>query len=158
MLQSDETLDQLMIVYWPPVKKGWNQAFFVRGDGTAIKQAVPDRLVSAPDIPTCTGHLSVERVKALVRLIIQRRFLELPERRFIFLNGSPTNEEFETHTIGISDGRTKVSRSFAIGKFAGKQEVIPAEFAVIEEELKQITDSAFPPHTKDCRFAPAIKF
>jgi hypothetical protein len=93
-----------------------------------------------------------------VQLITQKRFFALPERQFIVMNGPLTNEELEMHTIGISDGLAKARRSFGIGKFAGKKEVIPPEFATIEEELKQIRDSAFPPHGKDCHFAPPIKF
>jgi hypothetical protein len=158
MLQKDEALQGLLIVYWPPVQKGWQQVFFVRGDGTLIKQATPDRPMPVADIPTCTERISVERTKALVRLIIQKRFFELPERQFFFMNGPPTNEELEMHTIGITDGLTKTRRSFGIGKFAGKKEVIPPEFTAIEEELKQIRDSAFPPHRRDCHFAPLITF
>ena len=158
MLQQDEALRALLIVYWPPVQKGWQQIFFVRGDGTVIKQAAPDRPMAVADIPTCTEHISVERTKALIHLIIQRRFFDLPQRQFIVMNGPLTNEELEMHTIGISDGQAKARRSFGIGKFAGKKEVIPPEFAALEEELKQIRYSAFPPHGKDCHFAPAIKF
>ena len=158
MLQKDEALQRLLIVYWPPAQKGWDQAFFVRGDGSVVKQAMPDRPMPVTDIPTCTEQIGVERVKALVQLIIQQHFLELPERQFIFLYAAQRNEELEIHTIGISDGQAKARRSFGIGKFAGKDEVIPPEFAAIEEELKHIRDSAFPPHGKDCHFAPPIKF
>jgi len=130
----------------------------MRGDGSVIKQATPDRPMPIADIPTCTEHISVERAKALVQMIIQKRFFELPERQFIFMNAHQIHEELEMHAIGISDGQAKACRSFGIGRFAGKDEVIPPEFAVIEEELKQIRDSAFPPHGKDCHFAPAIRF
>jgi hypothetical protein len=157
MLQKDEALHGLLIAYWPPVQKGWYQTFFVRGDGTVIKEAAPDRPMPVADIPTCTEHISMERTKALVQLITKKRFFALPERQFIVMNGPLTSEELEIHTIGISDGLAKARRSFGIGKFAGKKEVIPPEFAAIEE-LKQIRDSAFPPHGKDCHFAPPIKF
>jgi len=158
MLRKDEALSRLLIVYWPPAQKGWQQVFFVRGDGTVVKQAAPDRPMSVTDIPTCTEQIGLERVKALVRLIIQKHFFELPERQFIFIYAAQMNEELEMHTIGISDGQTKTRRSFGIGKFAGKDEVIPPEFAAIEEELKQIRDSAFPPRGKDCHFAAPIQF
>jgi len=158
MLQKNEALQRLLIAYWPPGQKGWHQAFFVRGDGSVVKQATPDRPMPVTDIPTCTEQIGLERVKALVRLIIQRHFFDLPERQFIFIYVAQRNEELEIHTIGISDGQAKTRRSFGAGKFAGKDEVIPPEFAAIEEELKQIRDSAFPPHDKDCHFAPPIKF
>jgi hypothetical protein len=158
MLQKDEALQQLVIVYWSPAQKGWHQAFFVRGDGSVIKQATPDRPMPVTDIPTCTEQIGLEKVRALVRLVIQRHFFELPERQFIFMNAPQVNDALEMHTIGISDGQAKARRSFGIGKFAGKKEVIPLEFAAIEQELRLIRDSAFPPHGKDCQFAPAIRF
>jgi len=158
MLQNDDALQRLLIVYWPPGQKGWHQAFFVRGDGRVVKQATPDRPMPVTDIPTCTEQIDSESVKTLVRLIIQEHFFDLPERQFIFMDAAQKNEELGIHTIGISDGQTKAVRSFGIGKFAGKDEVIPPEFAALEEELKQIRDSAFPPHGKDCHFAPPIKF
>jgi hypothetical protein len=158
MLQNDEALRRLLIVYWPPAQKGWQQAFFVRGDGSVVKQATPERPMAVTDIPTCTEQIGSEKVKALVRLIIQKHFFELPERHFIFIYAAQMNEELEMHTIGISDGQAKAPRSFGIGKYAGKDEVIPPEFAAIEAELKQIRDSAFPPHGKDCHFSPPISF
>jgi|ERR1700676_144416 len=120
MLQRDEALQKLLIVYWPPAQKDWQQAFFVRGDGTVIKQAVPARMTFVSDIPTCTEPISVERAKALVRLIIRERFFELPERQFIIMNSPQRNEDLETHSIGISDGQAKARRFFGVGKFAWK--------------------------------------
>lgn len=158
MLQNDEALQKLLIAYWPPGQKGWHHVFFVRGDGSVVKQATPDRPMSISEIPTCAEQVGLERVRVLVRLIIREHFFELPERHFIFMNALQTNEELEMHTIGIRDGLAKARRSFGVGKFAGKKEVIPPEFTAIEEELKQMRDSAFPPHGKDCHFAPAINF
>jgi hypothetical protein len=93
MLQKDEALQRLLIVYWPPAQKGWQQVFFVRGDGTVVKQATPDRPMSMTDIPTCTEQIGSERVKVLVRLIIQKHFFELPERQFIFMYAAQMNLE-----------------------------------------------------------------
>src|SRR5438552_1809286 len=50
------------------------------------------------------------------------------------------------------------ARTFGVGKFAGKEEKIPPDFSAIEDELKRLKDSAFPPDGKPCHFAPAIKF
>ena len=72
MLRNDEALRRLLIVYWPPAQKGWQQAFFVRGDGSVVKQATPERPMAVTDIPTCTEQIGSEKVKALVRLIIQK--------------------------------------------------------------------------------------
>lgn len=158
MLQNDEALRQLLIVYWPPAQKGWQQAFFVRGDGSIVKQATPERPMAVTDIPTCTEQIGSEKVRVLVRLIIQKHFLDLPERHFIFMSAVQMNEELEMHTIGIRDDDAKALRSFGIGRYAGKDEVIPPEFAAIEAELKQMRDSAFPPQGKNCHFALPIRF
>jgi len=65
----------------------------------------------------------------------------------------------ELHTITINDGLEKTSRTFGIGKYAGKEEEkIPPDFSAIEDQLKRLKDSAFPPNGKPCHFAPAIKF
>ena len=90
--------------------------------------------------------------------IIQRHFFELPERQFIFIYAAQGNEELELHTIRIDDGLAKTSRTFGVGKFAGKEEKIPPDFSAIEDELKRLKDSPFPPDGKPCHFAPAIKF
>jgi len=97
-------------------------------------------------------------VKDLVRLIIQRHFFELPEKQFIFVFAAQGNEKLELHTITIDDGLAKTSRTFGVGKFAGKEEKILPDFSMIENELKRLKDSAFPPDGKPCHFAPAIKF
>jgi hypothetical protein len=110
------------------------------------------------DIPTCTKQIGQDRVRGLVRLIIQRHFVDLPERNFIFMYAAEGKDQLEIHTIAITDGHTKARRSFGIGKYAGKDEVIPPEFAAVETELKRIWNSAFPPHSKDCHFSPPIKF
>jgi len=110
------------------------------------------------DIPTCRAKVGQDVVKNLVQLIIQRHFFELPEKHFIFLYATQGNEELELHTITVADGLAKTSRTFGVGKFAGKEEKIPPDFSAIEDELKRLKNSAFPPDGKPCHFAPAIKF
>jgi hypothetical protein len=158
LLQDAAALQRLTVVYQPPIHKGWVQLFFVRGDGSLILQAQPDRPMAVTDIPTCRAKVSQDVVKNLVRLIIQRHFFELPEKQFIFIYAAQGNEELELHTIRIDDGLAKTSRTFGVGKFAGKEETIPPDFSAIEDELKRLKDSAFPPDGKPCHFAPAIKF
>jgi hypothetical protein len=114
--------------------------------------------MAVTDIPTCRAKVSQDVVKDLVRLIIQRHFFELPEKQFIFLYAAQGDEKLELHTITIDDGLAKASRTFGVGKFAGKEETIPPDFSAIEDELKRLKDSAFPPDGKPCHFAPAIKF
>jgi len=158
LLQDPAALQRLTVVYLPPSEKGWIQLFFVRGDGSLILQAHPDRPMAIADIPTCRAKVSPDAVKDLVQLIIQRHFYELPEKQFIFLYAAQSNEKLELHTITINDGLVKTSRTFGVGKFAGKEEKIPPDFSAIEDELKRLKDSAFPPDGKPCHFAPAIKF
>ena len=43
LLQDPAALQRLTVVYRPPIHKGWIQLFFVRGDGSLILQAYPDR-------------------------------------------------------------------------------------------------------------------
>jgi hypothetical protein len=158
LLQDPAALQRLTVVYLPPSQKGWIQLFFVRGDGSLILQAHPDRPMAITDIPTCRAKVGQDVVKNLVQLIIQKHFLELPEKQFIFLYAAQSNEKLELHTVIINDGLVKTSRTFGVGKFAGKEERIPPDFSAIEDELKRLRDSAFPPDGKPCHFAPAIKF
>ncbi len=158
LLRDPAALQRLTVVYRPPIHKRWVQLFFVRGDGSLILQAYPDRPMAVTDIPTCRAKVSQDLVKDLVRLIIQIHFFELPEKQFIFLYAAQGDEKLELHTIIIDDGLAKASRTFGVGKFAGKEEKIPPDFSAIEDELKRLKDSAFPPDGKPCHFAPAIKF
>jgi hypothetical protein len=158
LLQDPAALQRLTVVYLPPSQKGWIQLFFVRGDGSLILQAHPDRPMAITDLPTCRAKVSQDVVKDLVQLIIQRHFFELPEKQFIFLYAAQGNEKLELHTITINDGLAKTSRTFGDGKSGGKEEKIPPDFSAIEDELKRLKDSAFPPDGKPCHFAPAIKF
>lgn len=77
--------------------------------------------MAVTDIPTCRAKVSQDVVKDLVRLIIQRQFFELPEKQFIFLNAAQSNEKLELRTIRIDDGLAKTSRTFGLGKLAGKE-------------------------------------
>lgn len=158
LLQDPAALQRLTVVYLPPTHAGWVQRFFVRGDGSLILQAYPDRPLAVTDIPTCRAKVSQDVVKDLVRLIIKRHFFELPEKHFIFVYAAQGDEKLELHTITVDDGLAKTSRTFGVGKFAGKEEKIPPDFSAIEDELKRLKESAFPPDGKPCHFAPAVKF
>jgi hypothetical protein len=159
LLQDPEALQRLTVVYVDGlVHKGWTHRFFVRGDGSLILQAFPERPLAVSDIPTCRAQVRQEVVRDLVRLIIKRHFFELPERLFLFVYAAQVNEELELHAIVIDDGQAKTRRTFGVGKFDGKNETIPADFLAIEDEMKRLRDSVFPPGAKPCHFAPAINF
>jgi hypothetical protein len=158
LLQDPAALQRLTVVYLSPTHAGWGQRFFVRGDGSLILQAHPDRPMAVTDIPTCRAKVSQDVVKDLVRLIIKRHFFELPEKHFIFVYAAQNDEKLELHSIMIDDGLAKTTRTFGVGKYAGKEEEIPADFAAIEDELKRLKASAFPADGKPCHFAPAFKF
>ena len=90
LLQDPAALQGLTVVYQPPIHQGWAQLFFVRGDGSLILQAYPDRPMAVTDVPTCRAKVSQDVVKDLVRSIIQRHFFELPERQFISMRHKVT--------------------------------------------------------------------
>jgi hypothetical protein len=159
LLQDPQALRRLTVVYLDGiVHKVWIHRFFVRGDGSLILQAFPERPLAVTNIPTCRAQVSPEVSKDLVRLIIKRHFFELPERLFLFVYAAQVNEELELHTIVIDDGQAKTRRTFGAGMFDGKKETIPADFLAIEHEMRRLRDSVFPPGVKPCHFAPAINF
>jgi hypothetical protein len=159
LLQNPEALQRLTVVYLDGiVHQGWIHRFFVRGDGSLILQAFPEGPLAVTDIPTCRAQVGQEVSKDLVRLIIQRHFFELPERLFLFVYTAQVNQELELHTIVIDDSKAKTRRTFGVGMFDGKKETIPADFLAIEDEMKRLRDSVFPPGAKPCHFAPAVNF
>jgi len=157
LLHDPAALQKLKILYEPPAHKSY-QSLFVYGDGSIIWQAYPERLMSVTDVPTCKSKISDDRVKSLIRLMIEKHFVDLPEKRFVLVFAGQRNEELELHSIAVDDGLRRTSRTFGTGDYGGKQEFIPPDFVSIEEELKQLKDSTFPTSAKTCHLAPAIKF
>jgi hypothetical protein len=154
MLRDAQALKRLVIMYDVPTEHG-SQLLFVRGDGSLIVQAYPGRPMAAVDLPTCRERVDQDRIRELVSLTINRQFWDLPERRFIFLGGVPSNTEFQIHSILVSDGDKKATRAFGVGTYAGKQETIPDDFALIEQQLKKLVELTV--SHKPCHFAPAEK-
>jgi hypothetical protein len=159
MLHDDKALQKLTILYqYEPRANHGFQMFYVRGDGSLILQAFPERPMATRNIPTCRNRVNQEKVKEIVRLMIQRHFWDLPERSFIFLSVSQSEETLEIHTIAVDDGITEARRNFGVGTYAGKQESMPADFAVVEEQLKQLKEFTLHTPERPCHLAPAIKF
>lgn len=157
MLHDADTLKKLTIMHEQPGDHGF-QVFFVRGDGSLIVQGYPKRTMATPEVPSCRNKVSQEKIRELVRLFLQKHFWDLPEKRFIFVYASQTEEELELHTIAVDDGYARASRTFGVGTHAGKQESIPADFSAIEEQLNQLKDFTLHTPEKPCHFAPAINF
>ena len=155
MLRDEAALQKLKIAYFPPAREN-NQRFFVYGDGSVIWQAYPRRSMSLALIPTCRNKVSTEAVKDLVRLIIEKHFLDLPERQFLILEIAQGRQEIEFHTIATDDGVGAARKTLAIGEFAGERESLPPGFLAIEKELQRIKESALPHDKITCHFAPAI--
>jgi len=155
MLRDSQMLQKLTIMYDSPLQQGF-ELLFVRGDGSIMLQKYPGRPMARTDIPTCKEKVDQAKVKELVSLVVSRYFWELPEKRFLFIGGQPSHEELELHTIFISNGTEKAGRVFAVGIYAGKQESIPNDFAIIEQHLKKLAESTF--SGKPCRLAPAVQF
>ena len=155
MMRDNQGLQKLRIAYYSPTEHGFH-LLFVRGDGTLVLQTYPRRPMAANEVPTCKERISPDKVKEILRLMIDRRFWELPEKQFIFIGDWPSYSELELHRIFVSDGAEKAGRTFGIGTYAGKSESIPADFAIIERQFKNIEQAAF--SDKPCHLAPAIKF
>jgi hypothetical protein len=155
MMHDAESLKKLTIMYDSPLQQGF-ELLFIRGDGSLILQRYPGRPMATTDLPTCKETVGQERVKKLVSLIVSRHFWELPEKHFMFVNFGPSHEELAVHRIFISEGTEKAGRVFAVGTYAGRQESIPDDFAMIEQQLKQLAQSAFA--GKPCHLAPAVQF
>ena len=155
MLRDQAALQKLKIAYWPPPHDRV-QVFFVYGDGSVIWQAYPNRSMSLALIPTCRNKVSTDAVRNLVRLLIEKHFLALPEKQFLMRLSAQGREELEFHRISIDDGVGMVWRTFAIGEYAGRTESLPPDFVSIEKELQRLKESAFPHDKITCHFAPAI--
>jgi hypothetical protein len=155
MLRDEAALQKLKIAYWPPPHERI-QVFFVYGDGSVIWQSYPNRSMSLALVPTCRNKISTDTVKNLVRLLIEKHYLDLPEKQFLMRLSAQGREELEFHRISIDDGVGTVWRTFAIGEYAGRRESLPPDFVSIEKELQRLKELAFPRSKITCHFAPAI--
>ena len=94
--------------------------------------------------------MSPNEVKELVRLITNKRFFDLPEKRFFEVYIAQRSEELEFHRITIHDGVAKAGRVFVVGEYAGEMESLPSDFWAIEKEIVRIKNYKFPPSAKAC--------
>ena len=155
MLQDRQALQKLTILYDSPTQYGF-KLLFVHGDGSLVLQTYPGRPTATSDSPTCKERVDEARVKEVVALITSKHFWQLPEKRFLFVNGIPSHAEFEVHRIFISNGIERAVRVFGVGTYAGKTEAIPDDFSAIELHLQKLAESAF--SNKPCHLAPPEQF
>jgi hypothetical protein len=161
LLDRPNALQRVSLMWeYPP-----NAALYVYGDERLILQTYP--VVSDPFgvmrnrgglVPTCRAKINRDDIKALVDLMIERHFFDLPERGYIFMSAAFEQPKLELHTIAIDNGQDIAARTFGVGEYEGKSESLPSDFASIELALTKIKDSAFPSRQRPCGFADAIRF
>ncbi len=114
------------------------------GSGKLIAQSYPGLSFSKQYglFPTCKAVISPEKVRDVIRLMIQVRFFDLPEKSFVYATASDDMEDFEKelqkHSIALDDGNIHAQRDFAAGTYLGKQESVPQEFVAIETVLQRV--------------------
>ncbi|HWY68055.1 MAG TPA: hypothetical protein VNX88_05290 [Terriglobales bacterium] len=114
-----------------------------------IGQSYPGRTFSQQYgvFPTCKAMISPEKVRNVIRLMIQVRFFDLPQKSFVYLFASDDVEdlekELERHSIALDDGTIHAQRDFAAGTYMGKKESIPQEFAAVENAMQQLMKETF---------------
>jgi hypothetical protein len=152
-LTDPTALAKLVIEYEP----GDSTTVFVYGNGRLVKQARP--LISDALVPTCSGKISQEEVKDLIRSFISHQFFDLPTRSYAYMTVNDDSDDFwkalKLHSITIDDGKTRASRQFAEGIYEGRKEPIPMDFTAIEDALRSIEHEAT--EGKPCRLSPGIK-
>ena len=164
MLESPEALKSFSLEWeYPP-----NSDLYLYGGGRLIVQASPVALSDDVDdpfvmkaggvVPTCTAMVGIEEIRSLLQLLLDKQFLALPEKSYVYSAVAYTTPKLKLHTIIIDDGKNHSERTFGVGEYEGKTDSLPAEFAAIEDALRKIRDSALPPHEKPCGLAPAINF
>lgn len=154
MLHDAQRLEKLTIMYDSPLEQGFD-LLLIRGDGSLTLQKYPGRPTGTTDLPTCKGKVDQAKVKEIVSAVVNRHFWQLPEKRFLEVNG-PDHKVLAVQRIFISDGVEKAGRVFGVGTYGEEQESIPDDFAIIERHLKELAQSAF--SGKPCQLAPEVQF
>ena len=157
LLSEPNSLEQTVITYNAADQNG---VMFVFGDGKVITQPKPS-LLNNNMVVTCSARIQQEDVRELIRLMIEKKFFDLPERNYLVLYAAMEDDPFEAmklHTIRIKSDEGAAQRSFGTGKYGAEQLSIPDDFAVIERKLIQLRDQAYEAvKGKPCRFAPPVK-
>jgi hypothetical protein len=134
-----------------------HDAFFVYGDGRLVLQKwPPDGIIGDGGIlvPTCTSRASQQEIESLVRLMVRRHFVELPQKGFPSYEGAAEAFPWHLHTIVISTKTTHGLWVFETGELNGRTESIPPDFVTVEDSLRMLKNSMT---VTPCPNAPAIK-
>lgn len=164
ILESPARLERVTLMWtYPP-----NVSLFVYGDGRLILQSysvIPDD----PDnpniltrrnglVPTCKAKTSTDDVRALIQLMLEKHFFDLPEKSFLYQTAAMERRKLELHTIAVDDGNDRAGRTFGVGKYGDEDESLPADFVAIEDALTTIRDARFLKAGRPCGVAFGIKF
>jgi hypothetical protein len=164
LLEDPVALQKLKLDWeYPP-----DADLYLYGNGTVILQAYlvvsddPDNPFVMKNrsgvVPTCRANVGTDDLRKLVRVMISNRFFDLPEKNYVYMTAAYGKPKLELHTIRLSDGTAQAERTFGVGEYQGRRESLPQEFVAVEDALRGIRDSAFPPSQRPCGVAPAIKF
>lgn len=144
-LTDEASLNALTITYRPT----YRQVLYVYGSGKLIAQTYPGLNFSQQYgiFPTCKAVVSPEKIRDVLRVMIQGRFFDLPQKSFVYATASDDMEDFEKelqrHSIALDDGTTHAQRDFAAGSYLGRKESIPQEFAAVETVLQRLMNETF---------------
>jgi len=133
-----------------------HEGLFVYGDGRlALQKYRTDGTVEDDGVvPTCTSTASRQEIESLVRLMIQRHFVELPQNGFPNYVGAAEAFPWHLHIIMISSKSTHGLWVFETGELNGRRESIPPDFAAVEIGLRTLKNSMT---GTPCPDAPKVK-
>jgi hypothetical protein len=140
MLADAASLEHLRIDYYD----GSPDAFFVYGDGRLVLQKWPRNGIIGDGtvfVRTCTSTVSPQAIESLVRLMVERRFVELPQKGFPAYVGNAEAFPWHLHTIVISTKTTQGAWVFETGEWNGRSESIPPDFLAVEDSLRKLRSS-----------------
>ena len=118
------------------------------------RNGLPMELLEMRHFPTCASTASQQEIESLVRLMIQRHFVELPQKGFPSYVGAAEGFPLHLHTIVVSTKTKHGVWVFETGELNGKRESIPPDFVAVEDNLRQLKSAMT---GTPCPNAPEIK-
>ena len=160
LLTSYPALREVVITHITPTEK---QAMFVYGTGKLVLQPLMMNGIRASGpVPACIAFANPDEVKAIVKMMIDRHFLDLPVRSYVVMEAALQDDplkDLQLHTIRVATDEGFAERTFGTGMYGNERLNIPPDFAAIEKMLTELRARNFPAGEKwDCRIAPAVQF